>query len=103
MQTKATFFLPLQDNDGRDLTDEIQALEEECFVAFGAWTMMGYFRGMWRMDDGVGKTDISAVYMVVIDDKELPILESILNSFKSKTTQEAIYLEISRGVDVRFI
>jgi hypothetical protein len=41
-------FLPVTDNDGRDLTAEIQAVEDECFVAFGAWTLTGYFKGSSR-------------------------------------------------------
>ena len=103
MKTKATFFLPLRDNDGRDLTDEIQVVEEECFVAFGAWTLMGYFKGIWRMESGAPQTDVSAVYMVILGDKDFPILEAILKRFKAKTSQEAIFLEITRGVDIRFV
>lgn len=38
-------FLSLNDNDGRDLTAEIQIVEDECFVAFGAWTQVGFFKG----------------------------------------------------------
>lgn len=103
MNTKATFFLPLKDNDGRDLTNEIQTVEDECFVAFGAWTLTGYFKGIWRMDDGMAKTDISAVYMVVIADEDLSLLEAILRRFKAQTTQEAVFMEVIRGVDIRFI
>jgi hypothetical protein len=103
MKTKVTFFLPLQDNDGRDLTEEIQAVEEECFVAIGGWTLAGYFKGIWRMEDGMAKTDISAVYMVVIDDEDLQMLEAIIQRFKKQTTQEAIFMEVIRDVDIRFI
>ncbi len=50
---KATFYLPLHDNDGRDLYAEIQAVEDECFVAFGVWTQVGFFKGAWRMESGL--------------------------------------------------
>lgn len=32
---KATFFLPLRDNDNRDLSGEISEVEDACFLAFG--------------------------------------------------------------------
>jgi len=103
MAIKATFFLPERDNDGRDLTSEINAVQEECFVAFGGWTLMGYFKGVWRMESGVQQTDVSAVYMVILEDVDLPLLEAILKRFKAKTTQEAIFLEVVKNVDIRFL
>ena len=103
MAIKATFFLPERDNDGRDLTSEINAVQEECFVAFGGWTLMGYFKGVWRMESGAQQTDVSAVYMVILEDVDLPLLEAILKRFKAKTTQEAIFLEVVQNVDIRFL
>jgi ribosomal protein S21 len=41
--------------------------------------------------------------VVVLDESRVPELEQVLREFKAKTTQEAIYLEIQRDVDVRFI
>jgi len=38
---KATFCLPLKDNDGRTLAAEIGLVEDACFEAFGAWTLTG--------------------------------------------------------------
>jgi hypothetical protein len=52
MKIKATFFLPLADNDGRNLADEIQIVEDECFISFSGFTLMGFFKGMWRMETG---------------------------------------------------
>jgi hypothetical protein len=45
----------------------------------------------------------SQAYALVFDDARLPELEQVLLSFKSKTKQEAIYLEIHRHVEVRFL
>lgn len=90
---KATFYLPLQDNDGRDLSAEIQAAEDECFVAFGVWTQVGFFKGAWRMESGLKQVDTHAVYSIVLERSRLPELEAILRRFKARTTQEAIYLE----------
>jgi NADPH-dependent ferric siderophore reductase len=47
--------------------------------------------------------DVCNSYMLVTDEARIPELEAILREFKAKTTQEAIYLEIQRNVDVRFI
>ncbi len=102
-QVKATFFLPLHDNDGRDLGPEITAVEDRCFEAFGAWTLVGYFQGTWRMNTGEKKLDTSAVYMVALTEEQLPQLETMLLAFKKKTTQESILLEIERNVDIRFL
>jgi hypothetical protein len=38
-QVKAQFFLPLKDNDGRDLTAEIERLREVIFVGHGVRAM----------------------------------------------------------------
>ena len=61
---KALFYLPLRDNDGSELTEEIETLEAEVFVRFSGWT---------------------------------------LQDFKSKTSQESLYLEIQRAVEIRFV
>jgi hypothetical protein len=99
---KATFYLPLKDNDGRDLTPEILTVEDECFTAFGAWTQVGYFKGAWRMESGLRQVDTHAVYTIVLTKAQLPELVAILQRFKTNTTQEAIYLEIG-PVTIRFI
>jgi hypothetical protein len=55
------------------------------------------------MKTGERKMDTSAVYMIVVGEERLPELETILRSFKAKTQQEAIFLEVERNVDVRFL
>jgi hypothetical protein len=102
-QVRAVFYLPLRDNDGRDLTAEAEAVKTELFVRFAGWTFLGYVKGSFRMADGTKSLDESAAYMIVIDDGRLGELEQILRDFKNKTLQEAIYLEIQRDIDVRFI
>ena len=100
---KATFFLPLRDNDNRDLSREIGEVEDECFLAFGAWTLAGHFKGVWRMEDGEQRFDTSAAYMLILPDDRLEELVEILRRFKAKTSQEAIYLEVEHDVDLRLI
>ena len=100
---KATFFLPMRDNDGRNLSQEIGEVEDECFLAFGGWTLSGYFKGVWRMKTGDRRIDTSAAYMIVMKENQIDELEEILRRFKAKTTQEAIYLEVEHDVDFRLI
>jgi hypothetical protein len=100
---KATFFLSLRDNDGRDLSQEIGEVEDECFLAFGAWTLSGYFKGVWRMESGEQRIDTSAAYMVILPEHRTEELEDILRRFKAKTAQEAIFLELEHDIDLRLI
>jgi hypothetical protein len=102
-QVRAVFYLPLRDNDGRDLTAEAETVKAELFIRFAGWTFMGYVKGAFRMPDGSQALDESAAYMVVLDDARLGELEQVLRDFKSKTLQVAIYLEVQRDIDVRFI
>jgi len=102
-QVKALFYLPMNDNDGRDLTPEIEEVRGEIFNRFSAWTFIGYVEGAWRMSDETQAIDKSHAYVIVLDEAQLPELEEILLAFKNKTTQEAIYLEILRNVEVRFL
>ena len=41
--------------------------------------------------------------MVVLEEDRVPELEAVLREFKAQTLQEAIYLEIQRGVEFRFL
>ena len=100
---KAHFLLPLRDNDGRDLAAEIEEVRDDLFVAFGGWTFQGYVKGTFLMHDRSVSVDTSASHFVVMEEMRIPELEKILHAFRSKTTQEAIYLEIHREVDIRFV
>lgn len=102
---KVVFYLPLKDNDGRDrdLSHEIEDAEAELFVLFGAWTFHGYIKGGYQMASGVAAMDESAWYSIVIEEGQIPDIESVLRTFKEKTTQEAIYFEIQRDIDMRYI
>ena len=102
-QVKATFLLPVQSNEGRALAEELEEVERACFIAFGAFTFSGYIKGTWRMETGERKQDTSALYWIIMDETDLPQLEKILMHFKKRVGQEAIYLEIERHVDVRFL
>ena len=102
-QVKAVFYLLLRDNDGRDLTTEAEVVQTELYVRFAGWTFMGYVKGAYRMIDGSQSLDESASYLVVLEEGRLGELEQVLREFEDKTTQEAIYSEVQKDVEVRFI
>ena len=102
-QVKAVFYLPLRDNHGRDLFAEAEAVTDELYVRFAGWTFMGHVKGAYRMIDGSQSVDESSAYLVVLEETRLGELEQVLREFKEKTTQEAIYLEVQKDVEVRFI
>lgn len=102
-QVKAVFFLPLLDNDGRDLAVERGTVEDELFMLFVGWTFLGLVQGAYRMTDGTRSIDEHRAYAVMIDDTRLPELEDVLRRFKASTTQEAIYLEIQHNTEMRLI
>ena len=102
-EVKALFYLPLRDSDGRELNEEIEELLAEVYVRFAGWTFQGYVKGAFRMADGTQALDESGAYFVVLDEARIGELEELLRQFKSKTLQQAIYLETQRDVDVRFL
>lgn len=102
-QVKAVFFLPLLDNDGRDLTVERGTVEDELFMLFVGWTFLGLVQGAYRMTDGTRSIDEHRAYAVMLDDTRLPELEDVLRRFKANTTQEAIYLEVQHNTEMRLI
>ena|SRR5579871_2584274 len=102
-RAKATFFLPVLDNDGRDLTAEHEVVRDAVYDLCDGWTFLGFVDGAFRMADGTKVVDKNAAYMVVIDENRIGELEEVLRRFRARTLQEAVYLEIQRGVDFRFL
>jgi hypothetical protein len=49
-RVKAIFYIPLLDNDGRDLEREIDDLEDDLYAGFVGWTFLGYIKAPlgWR-------------------------------------------------------
>ena len=69
---KAVFFLPLLDNDGRDLSQEITDLEIEMFATFLAFTRSGLVTGAYLMADGRRMDDELWSYFVVLEENRIP-------------------------------
>ena len=102
-QVKAVFYIPLRDNDGRDLRRDILDLEGELYLRFVGWSCLGLIKGAWKMADGSQSLDDSFAYSLILDELRIPELEQVLLTFKSKTTQEAIYLEVHRQVEIHYL
>ncbi len=103
-RTPVAFLVPVQDNDGASLEHEIRELEQELFAEFGGFSQEGRVRGAWQMASGERVDDVSIRYVVAVEGPEgLQRLLSVLDAFKSRTRQEALYVEIRRNVEVRII
>ena len=100
---KAVFFLPLLDNDGRDLSQEISDLEFEMFATFVAFTRSGLVTGAYLMADGRRMDDELWSYFVVFEENRIPELRDIIARFKAQTTQEWIYFELQYNTFVDFV
>lgn len=100
---KFVFYLPIRDNDGRDLRPDILAVEEELFNRFNGWAMTGPVRGAYRMADRTPAYDDLLAYAVVADESRVPELREVVAAFKAKTTQEAIYTEVQYNLSVDFL
>lgn len=100
---KAVFYLPITDNDGRDLSDAIDEAKANVYIQFGGWTSLGRVQGAYRMTDGNQALDTCKAYAVVLDESDIDDLIEILQDFKRKTIQAAIYLEIARDIEIRFV
>ena len=100
---KAVFYIPLADNDGRDLEAEIEELEFYLYAQFVAWTDNGLVTGTYQMPDGSRSDDVHTVYSIYMDESRLTELQELLRTFKKKTIQDAIYLEIQRNIEVQLV
>jgi hypothetical protein len=94
---KVLCYIPLNDNDGRDLSAEILEPQTALYTRFVGWTFLGYVKGAWRMTSGVCSLDESGAYVVILHEVRLTELEEVLRGFTAKTRQEALYLEIQSG------
>ncbi|MGH7382951.1 MAG: hypothetical protein ACREKR_12105 [Candidatus Methylomirabilales bacterium] len=103
--TKALFFLPVTDGDGRNLEGDIADLLAEVYNDFGGYTDLGLVGGTYRMADGSKAYDKCRAICVAIGDhhRQSQVLIGHILRFKERTIQETIYLEVQRDADVRFI
>ena len=102
-RVKAVFFLPLRDNDGRELAAERDDAEDAMYGLFDGWTKLGVVQGAYRMADGAKAVDEHEAFAVVLEEYRLDELRGVLRAFKARTLQETIYLEVQHDTDVEFL
>ncbi len=100
---KVVVFLPVRDNDGRDLTAERESAENDLFMIYLGWTFLGMVQGAYRMTDGSRAIDDHRAYAIMTDETGIGDIEGVVRRFKAKTTQEAIYMEVQYNVEMRLI
>ena len=102
-KVKVVFFVPLLDNDGRDLAHETSDLQVEIFDTFVAFTRSGLVTGAYLMADGRRADDELWSYFVVLEEERVSELREIIARFKAKTTQEWIYFELQYNTFIKFV
>jgi len=55
------------------------------------------------VESGERALDTTAVYILYLEREQLDALRDILRRFKSRTTQEAILLEVTGSIEVELI
>lgn len=102
---KATFLVPLRDNDGRVLSSEIALLNADLRARFGGYTHYGApTSGTWTGEDGRVVRDSCFCYWVLLETEAcVGALKAILLEFKKQTLQQEVYLEVTRDVEVAFV
>ena len=85
---KATFFLPVRDNDGRSLRAGIQSVEDSLLFALKGYTRTKRLGGEIDPSDAtpVGKQYLG--YWVWIDEEKLDRLKEILLNFEPGSLQQ---------------
>jgi hypothetical protein len=104
MLKKVTLLIPLAFNDGSAIPKEkLGAIEEEIYIAFKGWTIVGEVEGAYQMQQtGAKKVERLLHIWVVLEEAELPTLKQMVAKFGASLGQEFMYFEVSDAV-VEFI
>lgn len=93
---KATFLVPLTDNEGAAFTqDDWDWLQDSLVAQFGGWSIESTVQGAWKAEDGKVYRDQSFRYSVATD--AIDTLRDLLHEVKRRFRQLAIYLELSEA------
>jgi hypothetical protein len=104
MLKKVTLLIPLTFNDGTTIPKEtLAAIEEEIYLAFKGWTIVGEVEGAYQMQQtGAKKVERLLHIWVVLEEAEIPTLKQMVGKFGTLLGQEFMYFEVSDAV-VEFI
>jgi hypothetical protein len=102
-KTKFTLLLPLNYNDGKQVSEEVlSAILTELYELVGGYSNVGTAIGAYRMKDGSKKIDHSAIIWVGIEEDQESELRSLVAEIARQLGQETIYLERTGGT-IEFI
>lgn len=100
---KVTTLVPTHRNDGSAVAaDELQAILQRFWVAFGGCTVDGRTEGYW-VDGGRMYSDECLKVFVVVTEAQLPEVESLVREIGQQLGQLAMYLEVDRTSEVRIM
>ncbi len=104
MLKKVTLLIPMTFNDGSTIPKEIlAAIEEEIYLAFKGWTIVGEVEGAYQMQQtGAKKVERLLHLWVVLEEGDVSILKQMVAKFGARLGQELMYFEVGESV-VEFI
>jgi hypothetical protein len=90
-----TLLIPVTYNDGTAVSDAtLEAIEDEIFVAFNGWSIVGEVAGAYRMQTtGAKQVDRLLQVWVVVDEGESLALRTMVSRFGALRKQEMMYFE----------
>src|SRR5260370_2397789 len=104
MLKRATLLIPLTFNDGTEVPKAtLAAIEEEIYLAFNGWTVVGEVEGAYRMKQ-TGQKQVERLLhvWVVAEEADIPALKRMVGKFGALLGQEAMYFEVGESF-VEFI
>ena len=100
---KFVILIPLNYNDGREVSKEIILdFQEELFALGGAFTEAGTVKGAYRMKNGTKQIDHSLEIWIGIREEFVPDLKQLVGRLGAKLGQETMYFERT-GSKIEFI
>jgi hypothetical protein len=104
MLRKVTLLIPLTFNDGTSIPKEtLEAIEEEIYLAFKGWTIVGEVEGAYQMQQtGAKRVERLLHVWVVLEEEAIASLKQMVARFGATLGQEFMYFEVGESV-VEFI
>ncbi len=99
-----TLLIPLTFNDGTTIPEPtLDSIEEEIYIAFKGWTIVGEVEGAYRMQQTAQKQVERLLHVwVVLEEAEIPLLKRMVGKFGALLGQEFMYFEVGESV-IEFI
>jgi len=93
---EATVLIPLTYNDGTKVPQDILlSIIEEIYVAFQGWTNEGTVKGAYRMQSGQKRVEDLLKVAIILDQSQVPELESMVSAWCTRLGQETMLLKIA--------